>query len=68
MNLAWNTGSGDNNIVVGVAGSLSIAAGQSLANGNFTFEKSGSDVTVGVTNASVSMGGGTVSVNNLAPR
>ena len=74
LTLGWNTGSGDNNISIGATGSLTFASGQSLANGNFTFESSGSDVTVGVTGASVSIGSITsgmtttpvVSVTNLS--
>ena len=65
LSLAWNTGSGDNNVILGATGSLTITTGQSLASGTLSFESSGSDVTVGVSGASVSLGSGVVSVSNL---
>ncbi len=61
----WATSGGDTNILLGVSGSLNIAAGQSFSNGTFTFERNNSDVAIGVSGVNVNLGGGLVNISNL---
>jgi hypothetical protein len=63
MSVNWATTS--NSFALDAAGSVTVETGQSM-DGNFAFSDSGSDVHVGVTNASLVLGNGQLSVSGMS--
>jgi hypothetical protein len=62
LSMNWNT-SGSNSFVLNGTGSATIGTGEIA--GSFSFNQSGSDVSVGVTNASASIAGGQLSLSGV---
>lgn len=66
LSLAWDTQGGhDNDLKVGVSGSLNLGGGQAITGGTFTFERNGSNVSASVSGAALSLGGGMLSATGL---